>query len=90
MTWIADASHLWGFQDPGDVFLDIDDPDVKGLNITVHGNDAETDDFPETLSHANVAQYIDKPLNIDSSNSIRFINDATGQVLTISNTGNTY
>jgi hypothetical protein len=76
---------MWGFQDTGDVFLDIDDPDATGLDITVRGNDSDSDNFLQVLDHTNVAQYIDKPANMDGSNSIRFVNEATGQVLTINN-----
>jgi hypothetical protein len=77
--------RIWGFEDPGDVFLDIEEAEATGLDITIRGNHRDNDNFPEVLSHEEVAKYIDKPADMDDSNVIRIINEATGQVLTIDN-----
>jgi hypothetical protein len=79
---------MWGFEDTGDVFLDIDSNTCTGLDITVHGNSAEfNENFPVELDHNNVKQYVSLPSGgLDGTNAIRFVNDATGQVLELDET----
>jgi hypothetical protein len=79
--------RMWGFEDTGDVFLDIDSDTCTGLDITVHGNSAENITFPANLDDTNVKQYVSLPAGgLDSTNQIRFVNDATGQVLELDET----
>jgi hypothetical protein len=87
--FMADVS-IWGFDHSSDVFLDIEDAGIKGLDITIHGNSAATNEnFPTVLNHSNAAQYVRIPSGWDNTNSIRLVNDATGQVLALT-TGNAY
>jgi hypothetical protein len=85
----ADVS-LWGFDQSGDVFLDIEDSGVQGLEVTIHGNSADpNENFPTVLNHTNAAQYVRIPSGWDNTNSIKLVNDATGQVFSLT-TGNAY
>jgi Right handed beta helix region len=80
--------RIWGYDDTGDVFLDVDSSTCTGLDIIVHGNSTElNENFPTILDHTNVEQYVSLPTGgLDGTNRIRFVNDATGQVLELDET----
>lgn len=81
---------IWGFDQTGDVFLDIDTAAVKGLDITVRGNHTEIgENFPSDVNDTTVAQYVEIPAGWDSTNSIRFVNEANGDTHTLT-TGQAY
>jgi hypothetical protein len=78
--------RIWGYDEAGDVFLDIDSNACTGLEITVHGNSSDDPGFPPTLNQTNVKQYVSLPGGLNATNDIRFVNDATGQVLELDET----
>jgi hypothetical protein len=88
-SFVAKPIYMWGFHDPGDVFLDIEDPTIEGLDIEVHGNSMDSDNFPHYLDHENISQYVRITGGWNDSNQIVFVNDATRQRLVLK-TGKAY
>lgn len=73
--------RVWGFEaGAGDVLLDIDVNTIKGCDITIRGNSEDSDSFPSDVDATAAANYVDIPSGWDSTNSIRLINEANGDV----------
>jgi hypothetical protein len=71
--------QMWGFEDVGDVFLDIDSASIQGVHVVIRGNSIDSPGFDAT----DIAQYVDIPAMWDGTkNSITLVNEATGQTVT--------
>ncbi len=73
--------QMWGFEDPGDVFLDIDDPTIEGVHIVIRGNSVDSSaasNGVRAFTPRDIAQYVDIPAGWDGKkNSITLIDEAT-------------
>ncbi|HEY3395666.1 MAG TPA: right-handed parallel beta-helix repeat-containing protein, partial [Lacipirellulaceae bacterium] len=80
----ADVS-IWGFEDNGDDFLDIDNIGIEGVHVIIHGHSVESPGFDPN----DIAQYIDISMGWDNTkNSITLIDDATGETVPVDNDTN--
>jgi hypothetical protein len=77
--------QMWGFEDPGDVFLDIDTNDIKGVHIVIRGNSVDSSAASNKVrpfTPRDIAQYVDIPAGWDGKkNSITLIDEATNTIV---------
>jgi hypothetical protein len=73
--------QMWGFEEPGDVFLDIDEPAIQGVHVVIRGNSVDSSaasNGVRPFTPRDIAQYVDVPAGWDGKkNSITLIDEAT-------------